>query len=475
MNTISKLTAASVLSLGLFIAQSCVQDDDYSTPSLECPAKLQANITIKDLVEKADAKSLNVDENGLITDDLIVEGIVNTSDESGNLSNTISFQDKAEGATAGIQIELAERPVYGFYPIGSTVQVKLKGLKVAYDRGTIRIGTKLTGAQATTYDLDRMPKELRIKTFVKYCDPVQTIKPKEVNSIAEALKPENLNTLVTIKNVQFKSPETDATYYPAGATSTAANVRLIDKNGRETDLRTSSYANFKETKLPTTSGSITVLISRYNTSYQVFIRDTKDVNFDQARFGEDEQPTEPTPGEGNNTEAANLLFKGADFNNWSDLLGSLNSFGLTKDTYATSGVGLGRDNSNALQLKGTPSKNDYVFTAVVNNTVPAAPKKITFYVKGTSSKSLSLNVYQPNTDVRYVAYNIGNLSNTNVTLKAAEGNQYTGVIDTKGEWVLVTLDLTGVNLQKTAGQDIFALKVGSGAAYDLVVDNIKID
>ncbi|WP_333660475.1 DUF5689 domain-containing protein [Chishuiella changwenlii] len=475
MNTISKLTVAGVLSLGLFIAQSCVQDDDYSVPSLDCPQKPQANITIKDLVAQVEARTLKLDANGLVADDLSVEGIIITSDESGNMSNTISFQDKAEGATAGIQIELAERPVYGFYPIGSTIQVKLKGLKVAYDRGTIRIGTKLVGS---TFDLDRMPKELRTKVFIKYCDPIQTIKPKEVNSLAEALTPENINTLVTIKNVQFKTPEADVSYYPSGATSTAANVRLIDKNARETDLRTSMYANFKDTKLPTTSGSITVLVSRFNSTYQVFIRDTKDVNFDQPRFGEGGGTNPGTP---NNQEAANLLFKGADFNDWTEFLGSLNSFGLIKDTYPTSGVGLGRDNSNALQLKGTPGGNDYVFTALANNTLPENPKRITFYVKGTSaSKSLSLNVYRATSG--YEVFNVGDLGTTPVTLTKAPlnssnngSNSYPGVIDTKGEWVLITLDLTGVDLQKKAGENLFALKVGSASAYDLVVDNIKID
>ncbi|MGV0936693.1 DUF5689 domain-containing protein [Empedobacter falsenii] len=474
MNTIAKLTIATALSLGLFTVQSCVQDDDYSVPSLECPQKKEANITIKDLLDQVSNKTLKVDEKGMVVEDLIVEGIVITSDESGNLSNTISFQDKASGATAGIQIELAERPVYGFYPIGSTVQVYLKGLKVAEDRGTIRIGTKLTGTQATTFDLDRMPKELREKVFIKTCDPIQTIAPKEVNSLAEALKPENVNTLVKINNVQFESPEVAQTYYPVGSTSTADNVKLIDKKGGKVDLRTSKYASFKDIKLPTTSGSITVLVSYYksgnNASYQLFIRDTKDVKFDQPRF---DVGGGQNPGGGNNSEAANLLFKGADFNVWADFLSSINSFGLVKDTYATSGVGVGRDNTNALLLKGTPKANDYVFTTIVNNTIPATPKKITFYVKGTSGKSLSLNVYK--SDKKYVVYNVGDLSNANVSLSPIDANQYTGKIDTKGEWVLVTLNIEGVDIQKTAGENIFALKVGKDEAYDLVIDNIKID
>lgn len=466
MNTITKLTIATALSLGLFTAQSCVQDDDYSVPSLDCPQKKEANITIKDLLDQVYKKTLKLDDKGMVADDLIVEGIVITSDESGNLANTISFQDKASGATAGIQIELAERPVYGFYPIGSTVQVNLKGLKVAEDRGTIRIGTKIAGS---TFDLDRMPKELREKVFIKTCDPIQAIAPKEVNSLAEALRAENVNTLVKIKNVQFKSPDTEKTYYPDGSTATADNVSLIDKSGTETDLRTSKYASFKDVELPTGSGEITVLVSKYNSSYQVYIRDTKDVNFDQPRF---DVGGGQNPGGGNDTEAANLLFKGSDFNVWADFMSSINAkFGL-KD-YATSAVGLGRDDSNALQIKGTPAGNDYVFTAKLTNELPTNPKKITFYVKGKSGKSLSLNVNKSTTG--FTPFNVGELANQPVTVSGAENNQYNGAIDTKGEWVLVTLNIEGLDIQKTVGNDLFSLKVGKEFAYDLIIDNIKID
>ncbi|MCA4809882.1 hypothetical protein IF128_09030 [Empedobacter stercoris] len=466
MNTITKLTIATALSLGLFTAQSCVQDDDYSVPSLDCPQKKEANITIKDLLDQVYKKTLKLDDKGMVADDLIVEGIVITSDESGNLANTISFQDKASGATAGIQIELAERPVYGFYPIGSTVQVNLKGLKVAEDRGTIRIGTKIAGS---TFDLDRMPKELREKVFIKTCDPIQAIAPKEVNSLAEALRSENVNTLVKIKNVQFKSPDTEKTYYPDGSTATADNVSLIDKSGTETDLRTSKYASFKDVELPTGSGEITVLVSKYNSSYQVYIRDTKDVNFDQPRF---DVGGGQNPDGGNDTEAANLLFKGSDFNVWADFMSSINAkFGL-KD-YATSAVGLGRDDSNALQIKGTPAGNDYVFTAKLTNELPTNPKKITFYVKGKSGKSLSLNVNKSTTG--FTPFNVGELANQPVTVSGAENNQYNGAIDTKGEWVLVTLNIEGLDIQKTVGNDLFSLKVGKEVAYDLIIDNIKID
>ncbi|MBW1617586.1 DUF5689 domain-containing protein [Empedobacter falsenii] len=467
MNTISKLTIASLLSLGLFITQSCVQDDDYSTPPIDCADKLTANITIADLTTKVTSGQLKLDSNGAVAEDLVMDAYVISSDETGNFYKTISLQDKVENPTTGIQIEIDGSNLYTSYPLGARIQIRLKGLVVAKDRGIMKIGSV-----DPQYAVGRIPSINMKKYMIKTCDPVKTITPKVFNSLSEALNAGNLNTLVTIKNIQFQSPDTDKTY---GVEATTVNRVLVDKTGKTVALRNSGYAKWYNEELPKGSGEITVVVSIYNSTYQLFIRDTKDVKFDQPRF---DVGGGQNPGGGNNSEAANLLFKGSDFNVWADFLASINtSFGLKG--YATSGVGLGRDNSNGLQIKGTPDANDYVFTAINTLTPASTSKKITFYVKGTSAKSLSLNVYRAAGG--YDVYNVGDLSSSVTLTKAALNssnngtNSYTGTIDTKGEWVLVTLDLTGVDLMKTSGKDVFALKVGSKSAYDLVIDNIKID
>ncbi|MDM1523219.1 hypothetical protein HX088_08050 [Empedobacter sp. 225-1] len=465
MNTISKITLATALSLGLFTAQSCVQDDDYSTPPIECNLPT-ANITLPELMQKVNSNQLNVDENKAILDDLILEAYVISSDETGNIYKTISIQDDPVNPTVGTQIEINAGNLYTKYPLGSKIQIRLKGLRAQQDT---RAGIVKIGSVDPSFDIGRIGLTEYEKYVVKTCEPIQAIQPKEFNSLAEAMRNENVNTLVKINNVQFLQPDVDKTY---GTASQIENRELVDKTGSRSGvvLRNSNFADWKDEPLPTGSGSITVVVSKYGSTWQVYIRDTKDVNFDQPRF---DVGGGQNPGGGNDTEAANLLFKGSDFNVWADFLSSINSFGLVKDTYATSGVGVGRDNTNALLLKGTPKANDYVFTTIVNNTIPATPKKITFYVKGTSGKSLSLNVYK--SDKKYVVYNVGDLSNANVSLSPIDANQYTGKIDTKGEWVLVTLNIEGVDIQKTAGENIFALKVGKDEAYDLVIDNIKID
>jgi hypothetical protein len=174
------------------------------------------------------------------------------------------------------------------------------------------------------------------------------------------------------------------------------------------------------------------------------------------------------------------LFPGSDFDDWSAFMASLNNYGLSTKGYASQSANGGRDGSGALSLNGTtPSSNDYTFTAVVPDGFSAAGKtKIVFYIKGTSSgKSLSLNVYVgPNNTMGtdYKCYNLGDYSAERTVLPTGS-NSYTGTIDTGGNWMKVTLDISDLTLNSTAGQNLFALKVGSAAVYDLLVDDITLE
>ncbi|MDN5296112.1 MAG: hypothetical protein PWQ71_218 [Bacteroidota bacterium] len=167
------------------------------------------------------------------------------------------------------------------------------------------------------------------------------------------------------------------------------------------------------------------------------------------------------------------LFPGSDFDDWGAFMASLNDYGLSTDGYASQSANGGRDGSGALFLNGTPSKNDYTFTAVVPAGFSAAGKtKIVFYMKGTSAKSLSLNVYKP--DGSYNVFNLGSYTEETV-LSVASQNSYTGTINTGGNWMKVTLDISTLTLNSTAGENLFALKVGSAAAYNLLVDDITLE
>ena len=131
-----------------------------------------------------------------------------------------------------------------------------------------------------------------------------------------------------------------------------------------------------------------------------------------------------------------------------------------------------------MHIKGTPGGNDYVFTALVPEGFSAADKtKISFWVKGTAAKSLSMNMYGPtgqNGD--YQCYNMGDLTSA-IVLEPELSNSYTGNVNTNGEWIKVTLDISSIvsEINSTPGDDLFSLKVGKTADYDLFVDDITIE
>lgn len=182
--------------------------------------------------------------------------------------------------------------------------------------------------------------------------------------------------------------------------------------------------------------------------------------------------TEPTPDPDPEPQPTTdeLLFLGADFEDFAAFKGTLNNYGL--QSYATAAAGAGRNGSTALHIKGTPAKNDYLFTAKNNAGKDFSGKtKISFYIKGTAAgKSISCNVYTDGG--QYKAFNVGDVNNADVNVSVAENNQYAGTI-TADDWVKVTLDITGLTLP-TSG-NLFALKVGKEVAWDLYVDDITIE
>ena len=199
---------------------------------------------------------------------------------------------------------------------------------------------------------------------------------------------------------------------------------------------------------------------------------------------DDNGGTEPTPDPDPEPQptTGERLFPGANFEDFAAFTGTLNRFGL-KD-YATEATGAGRNGSTALHIKGTPTGNDYLFTAMNNAGKDFSGKtKISFYIKGTvTGKSLSFNLYpEDKTDPdlfvtskgeKYYTYNLGVVNNADANLSVAKNNQYSGSI-TATDWVKVTLDISGRSIAKSG--NLFAIKTGKTGVYDLLIDDITIE
>lgn len=168
---------------------------------------------------------------------------------------------------------------------------------------------------------------------------------------------------------------------------------------------------------------------------------------------------------------ADIAFPGSNFEDWSAFLSNLNSYGLLP--FGSQSATGGRNGSSALHIAGNTTANEYMFTAVASTSTPVSASKIVLYLKGTATgKSLSFNVYSPDATGGYYKFNLG-VCNGDANLSSSGTNAYTGSIDTGGQWVKVTLDITGYNLSTTG--NFFALKTGSSATYDLYVDDITFE
>ena len=191
---------------------------------------------------------------------------------------------------------------------------------------------------------------------------------------------------------------------------------------------------------------------------------------------------EPNPNPEPQPTTGELLFPGADFEDFAAFTGALSSHGL--GSYCSEATGAGRT-GNALKVSGTMAKNGYFFTVENKSGKEFTGKsKITFYVKGTATgKGISINLYPADNTVSgltqqgYYAYNLGNINNADVTIQdasheAKNQNDYAGSV-TATDWVKVTLDISGKALAKSG--NLIAFKGGKTGVYDLLIDDITIE
>ncbi len=262
----------SIVILGVVF--SCVQDDNFTTPTVTCiEPELTATTTIQQVKEMYIYGAPTV-----IDTDIIIEGYVVSSDKSGNIYKSISIQDKPKNPTAAIKIAIDETNLYTKYNIGRKIYVKLKGLAVGYSYGSIQIG------KASGSSLEKIASFEVDNHIIRSCEVVEIV-PKEV-TLSE-LNDTMLEMLIKIKNVQFKDEELGNTY--ANTSTTQTVDRYLEEFSANCDfsgtitVRNSGYSSFKNELLPEGKGTIIAIYSNYYNNYQLYIRDTNDLNFTETR------------------------------------------------------------------------------------------------------------------------------------------------------------------------------------------------
>ena len=263
--------------------------------------------------------------------------------------------------------------------------------------------------------------------------------------------------------------------------ATNANAKLVIKlsDGKSYSYTFANLAlqSGKNHKFNVTLASNALTVDQINGQISDWnVVDEGTVTVDPDNTGGVTPPPTPQPTTGE------LLFPGANFEDFAAFTGTLNHYGI--GTYCTEATGAGRT-GNALKLSGSVTKNGYFFTVENKSGKEFTGKtKITFYVKGTATgKGISINLYPADNTVSgltqqgYYAYNLGNINNADVTIQdasheAKNQNDYAGSVNAT-DWVKVTLDISGKALAKSG--NLIAFKYGKTGVYDLLIDDITIE
>ncbi|MDY0216763.1 MAG: DUF5689 domain-containing protein [Bacteroidales bacterium] len=263
MKTINKIKSWMFLIIGLsMISTSCVKDDfdnpPFNIPVFELPAGAQI-ISIIDL--KAGHTAAGQLDTVTTIDNLYIGGVVIGNDESGNIYKTLMIQD----ASGGIELKLNKTSLYNEFKVGQRIYVKLQNLVMGDYRGLIQLGGIYEGG------VGQLP-ELAIKNHLfKDSLPGISPAPRKLNSFSEIV-PEYISTLIRFDNVQFA--EAGMPYVSPGE---EASNRTLNIQGGTLVIRNSKYSNFANDIIPEGKGTVIGILSIYNGTYQLTLRQASDV------------------------------------------------------------------------------------------------------------------------------------------------------------------------------------------------------
>lgn len=262
MKNINKIIALLVIYSSITFT-SCVKDK-YDAPSPVIPhVDFTANKTIADL------KAMYSGSLDSITDDIIIKGIVISSDQAGNIYKTLFIQD----STGGLNIALDKTNIYTILKPGQRVFVKCKGLYLGAYGGVVQLGFNYAGS------IGRIPNAMINSHIFPDSLPGAIVAPT-VRTIP-SLTGNDICTKIQLDSVHF---ETVGIEFASQLFSTTS-INVVDDNGNSIVLYNSKYANFASKLTPKGKGSIIAILSSYNGTNQLILNSYDDlINWDTTAY-----------------------------------------------------------------------------------------------------------------------------------------------------------------------------------------------
>jgi hypothetical protein len=245
-------------------------------------------ITIQELKDKYAqqlATTTNREAYELVTEDLQVKGYVTCNDIQGNMYKEIAIEDE----TSAISICINEGGICGYLPLGTEILIDLKGLYVGNYRYHPVIGTLFTDKNGITY-ASRMSNAVWAKHFTftgkKKSRSELTVTEFANGSTRTTWDIKDAGKLGILRNVTFKNgsyydgtqkaiPFNDESTYSSGYDNSVS--WYFNEQPTSVMLYNSQYAKFAAEKLKHGKVNITGILKRYNSYWEIIIRDTDDI------------------------------------------------------------------------------------------------------------------------------------------------------------------------------------------------------
>jgi hypothetical protein len=264
----------------IFMQVSCNQVEfDPINPNDHLGVKIDSTYSISRLIKEYNTVTglfgaVKIDT----TIDVVINGIITSTDNDGNVYKYLTIQEEMPGGQA-IKISVDVSGLSGIYPLGQRVAIKCNGLYIGKYAQSVQLGVYYENTEKGRIEPGRMPKPVSDLHIIPYGMPdAAAIIPDTLN-IAQirAGGDKLINKIVCIRNAYFTGKGAD---YGAPKVITDAEMifapstngfgypqsREIQDGTGSVFISTSEYAKFASKPLPLSvyRGNITAIIGYYN-------------------------------------------------------------------------------------------------------------------------------------------------------------------------------------------------------------------
>lgn len=248
----------------MLLTTACQQ---WEAPQPAEPVVMEPTMTISEFKRLYTGTPLEIsDEN------LVITGIVNSSDASGNFYRSFYIQDE----TGGIEVKIGKTGLYNDYPEGMRIYIKPKYLCLGAYGGMVQLGGVSTEERYETSYIDAQSLIDRTVFKGEVGAPLQ---PQEIATAAE-INDAILGKLVTLKGAKYTGGDNGLkTWAVAEDTENGIEANSGNQNfdlgGKKIVVRSSGYADFATQSVPEIGAvcDLTGIMTKYNSTYQLVLID----------------------------------------------------------------------------------------------------------------------------------------------------------------------------------------------------------